>query len=693
MQLPPEDRALSPYTGWTRSHWESAADALLTAVQPYAGPGHALINLPNARPSWSGNRSDGLEGYARTFLLAALRVAGAGGADPGNLLERYAAGLDAGTRAPSEERDLADGDLSSWCRITDRGQAMVESASIAAALRLTRPWLWDRLDDGVRERAGAWLAQALHRAPNDNNWWLFPLTVGGFLAEAGIETTAARAAVERGLAKIDQWYRGDGWYTDGRPHAFDHYNGWAMHFYPMLHAHLAGDTALLARYGDRLAAHLDGYALTFGADGAPMHQGRSLIYRFAAAAPLWTGALTGRTPLSPGTTRRLASGALRYFLDRGATDPEGLLTLGWHGPYPPLVQTYSGPASPYWSASGFLGLLLPPEHPVWTDREEPAPAERTDALRELAGPGWLVQATAADGVVRLHNHGSDDQPADEVAPDNPLYARLAHSTATGPARELPDNHFGLEDGGEYSERGRITPLGTGPGWAASTHRPRLRGQEVPGVRVTSLTLAHGADELRIHLLSGATPGTRIVHGGWALAGRRVEGTVLGTAVSAWTVEGAGMESPGAEGGLRTEARGLRGFTSADLEHSARGNAFGPAVSVPVLRGSAEAQSALFACALRLMGPSRALGTGGPEVGAEERATHPVAATDPGVSRVVEALAPFPDVEFEPSAPEARQGQDSSVTQGWTVSVRWPDGSRHRARLSSGAVDVEAVPAD
>ena len=56
--MPAEDRVLSPVTGWTRAHWEAAADGLLAAVRPHAGPEHALINLPGTRPSWSGPRSD-----------------------------------------------------------------------------------------------------------------------------------------------------------------------------------------------------------------------------------------------------------------------------------------------------------------------------------------------------------------------------------------------------------------------------------------------------------------------------------------------------------------------------------------------------------------------------------------------------------------------------------------------------------
>ncbi|MFF5975849.1 DUF2264 domain-containing protein [Streptomyces sp. NPDC012769] len=500
----PEDRELSPYTGWTRAHWERTADRLLLAVRPHASPRKGLIGLPGPRPSWSGVRSDALEGYARTFLLAALRAAH--GDDPHGHLDRYAEGLAAGTERPGGAGP------EDWPRTTDTRQAVVESASVALALRLTRTRLWDRLDDRVRQRAVDWLLPALAPSPVDNNWWLFGLTVAGFLQDAGIETDRAAATVERSLDRVEQWYLGDGWYSDGDNRAFDHYNAWALHFYPVLHAHLAGDRDLLDRYGPRLRAQLDDHVHLFDGNGAPVPYGRSLTYRFAAAAAPWLGALTGHTPLTPGATRRLASGTLRYFLDRGATDATGLLTLGWHGPYEPVVQSYSGPGSPYWAAKGFLGLLLPADHSVWTATEEPLPAERADTARALGPTGLLVQTTAADGLVRLHNHGSNHVGSAEQGEDDPGYARQAYSTRTGPttAPDPADNHFALlRPDGTATTRGPATPLGTGPGRAASAHRP------LPGVRVLSATLVHGRAELRAHLVLGAPEGTPVRQTGWA----------------------------------------------------------------------------------------------------------------------------------------------------------------------------------
>ncbi|MFI8424965.1 DUF2264 domain-containing protein [Streptomyces sp. NPDC085479] len=515
MPTPPEDRELSPYTGWTRAHWEEAADRLLLAVRPYASPRGGRIDLPGPRPSWSGARSDGLEGFARTFLLAALRVAGAHGEDPHGHLDRYAAGLAAGTAAPGTAAHRAGHDPDAWPLIADTRQAIVESASIALALRLTRPWLWDRLTDSTRHRVADWLRPALAPSPVDNNWWLFGLTVAGFLQDAGDGTDRAAATVDRSLARIEEWYLGAGWYSDGDNRAFDHYNSWALHLYPVLHAHLAGDRALLDRYGPRLRAHLADHARLFDATGAPVPYGRSLIYRFAAAAAPWLGTLTGHTPLTPGATRRLASGSLRYFLDRGATDARGLLTLGWHGPHAPLVQPYSGPASPYWAAKGFLGLLLPADHPAWTDPEEPLPAERADSVRPLGPTGLLVQTTAADGLVRLHNHGSNHVAAGGEDGDDPGYARFAYATRTGPTAppDPADNHFALlGPDGTATHRGPAEPLAGGPDRAVSAHTP------LPGVRVVSTTLAHGRAELRVHLVLDAPEGTPVRQTGWATAG-------------------------------------------------------------------------------------------------------------------------------------------------------------------------------
>ncbi|MGW7047084.1 DUF2264 domain-containing protein [Streptomyces avermitilis] len=508
--LPPLDPARSPVTGWTRTHWEALADRLLEGLLPYASPKGAQYRPPG-RASHSGPRSDGLEGYARSFLLAAFRIAGSGGRVGPALVERYAAGLAAGTDPYGDER---------WPPITDRSQPMVEAASIAIALHETRPWLWDHLDDSVRGRVVDWLAAFVGARANDSNWRLFQVITEEFLASVG--APHSRAEIDAGLARLDDWYRGGGWYTDGDGRKFDYYNAWALHLYPVLWARVAGpraDPDQVAVHRARLREFLGVHQYFFGSDGAPVHQGRSLTYRFAAAAPLWAGALADATPLPPGRTRRIASGALKHFTERGVPDERGLLSLGWYRPYLPVTQRYSGPASPYWASKAFLGLLLPAGHPVWTAPEEPGPVDTADRQLALPAPGWLLHSTAADGIVRLVNHGTDrlPPPPDHAEPeDSPHYAKFAYAGAAAPDTRGAgiDNHLALlAPDGTASRRTRIHPLGTAGRRAASWHTALLAGV---GYRVETTSVVHGPWEVRVHRVAGP-PGTVVREGGWALA--------------------------------------------------------------------------------------------------------------------------------------------------------------------------------
>lgn len=576
LALPAEDRSPSPFTGFTRAHWEAAADGLLKAAWQWATPGSALLDLPG-RPSASGVRSDGLEGYARTFLAAAFRVAGADGKDPHGWLDRYADGLAAGTRTPGRD------DTESWPLIRDHtvfGQPMVESASVAIGLRLTRPWLWDRLDPAVQDRTEEWLRGALRHTPAPNNWYLFPYSVAGFLESVGRGDTETARARERALDLMESWYRGQGWYADGDSRAFDHYNGWALHLYPVLDAHLSGDAELSAHYGARLREHLESFSLLFGGDGAPIHFGRSLTYRFAAGSAVGLGALTGHTPLTPGASRRVISGALRYFLDRGATGTEGLLSLGWHGPHDATLQPYSGPASPYWASKAFVSLLAPADHPLWTATEEPSPSEGPDRVLALPAPGLLVQSTRADGIVRLHNHGSDHvrpHEGESAVHDDPLYSRQSYSTVTGPTSRAnaADNHLAVVVAGARSGRRAIRPLGAGGGdgwgWAASWHRPVFAGGApmVPGLRVESVTVVRGRYELRVHRVIGAPPGARVEQTGWATA-------------------------PGSE--VTSALHGLHGWESLDEVRAPQGTAYTHWAVLPRLGADAEGTVVLVALA-------------------------------------------------------------------------------------------------
>jgi hypothetical protein len=545
--LPAPDTELSPYTGLTRDHWCTYADYLLRSAHRYATDDHANIHLPGAGSAY-GPRSDSLEAFARTFLMASFRMAG-DAEGTGWLAEWYAGGLDAGTNPASPDRWPTPGEL---------GQAKVEAASLAVGLALTREILWDKLPQRVQEQVVAWFETVIGEEYPPINWVWFQIVVETFLGSVG--GRYSDDDIDAGLAVHDSLYRGHGWFADGPERAYDHYVGWAFHVYPQLWALMApADPRVQARRaldGARLADYLDDAVYLVGSNGSPLIQGRSLIYRFAAAAPFWVGELSGHTRLSPGVSRRAASGMLDHFAGHGAITDDGLLSIGWHGEFAGMKQSYSGGGSPYWASKGMLGLALPADHRVWTAAEEPLPVEVGDTRKLIPVPGWQVDGTVADGVVRIRNHGTDHANEGDSVTDSPLYARLGYSTHTFPDldSESLDNAVVLvDDEGRLTHRTGFHALAQSdaggvligaskgvPHWitvGADTgpdHGSGVSGDTVPGPEITVVSVTRGPVELRLVRVQGTAAGSaaRLRIGGWPVdAGTSLDSRVR--AVPGW----------------------------------------------------------------------------------------------------------------------------------------------------------------
>ncbi len=566
-----------PCADWTRRDWEALADRMLLAVRPHATPDHALIDLPGPE-SHSGRWSDRLEGFARTFLLAAFRLAQSGEQDPHNFAEWYAAGLAAGTDPGSPHR---------WPTFAEKNQAKVECASIALALHETRPWIWDRLDDATRQRVVDWMAPIIGAPVWDNNWRWFQAVTEAFLRSVGGPWEPAD--IELTVARTEAWYAGDGWYSDGellpgQLRSFDYYCWWAMHFYPLWYCRISGtdaDPALASRYRRRLTRFLQDAQHLVGADGAPLLQGRSQTYRFAMLAPFWAGAIFDATPLPPGRTRRLAGKVLCHFVDAGCLDESGLLPLGWHRAFPLMREPYSGPGSPYWASKGFAGLVLPADDPVWTDAAELLPIEEHDVALALPAPGWLVSGTAADGIVRIVQHGGDRARPDRPSIDDAGYARHGYATHAAPdvERAAPvDNHVALlaPDGRPSLRRpwqrlylaGRVAVSRHRAHWLAGEEpQPYLwpeQGEYRTGPWLTTASVLRGAHEVRLAVVGAPEPGWPLRIGGWALAADLPPQVAMAGAASR-------VERPD---GLSSTVIGLRGFTVAGCHRAEGRNALG-----------------------------------------------------------------------------------------------------------------------
>lgn len=189
----------------------------------------------------------------------------------------------------------------------------------------------------------------------------------------------------------------------------------------------------------------------------------------------------------------------------------------------------------------------------------------------LPAPGLLIQSTRADGIVRLHNHGSDHvrpHEGESGVEDDPLYSRQSYSTVSGPTSKAnaADNHLAVVVAGVRSSRRSIRPLGAGQGddwgWAASWHRPVFTSGPpmVPGLRVESVTVVHGRYELRVHRVLGAPAATRVEQTGWAT---------------------------GPDDSVRSELHGLHGWETRDEVRAPQGTAHTRWAVVPRLSCDAE----------------------------------------------------------------------------------------------------------
>lgn len=516
---PTVDFRIETLAGSSRNDLVRLADQSLLALRPWATPGHARFDLPGPGGK-SGRVVDGLEAFARSFLAVGFQLAG-GDADPYDHAGWYAEGLAAGTDPASDER---------WPSLKVEHQNRVEAAAIAIALHESRAWIWDNLSPLVQEQVVDWLSGSTGSWYPESNWYWFHNVTQAFLRSVGASYDQAR--IDEMLDYLDSCYAGDGWYSDGRPGGrlsnIDWYSGWVMQQYPLWYCRMSagvpGIEERQATYVERLRPYVAAAADLHGADGAPLHQGRSLVYRHATTGALWTGAVFDASPLPLGQLRRVALRAIDHFVRRGAFDDDGLLSLGWHGEFTPMRQDYSGPGSPYWANLGLAGLVLPESHPLWTDADEPAPIEKADRLLAMPAIGWLASGTTDDGIVRVSNHGVDHSGPD-AGVEHHLYGRFAYSTATAP---LPvatgsdagaaDNQVALIDGdGRWSQRPLIEKISVEPGRAESRHVAyfALSDREVePGPTIRTVSLVRGAVEVRAVRIETAFDGAALVISGY-----------------------------------------------------------------------------------------------------------------------------------------------------------------------------------
>ena len=223
-----------------------------------------------------------LEAFSRP-LWALVPFWAGGGSDPA-FEEIYRRGLAAGADPQNPEY---------WGECGDYDQCFVEMAAIACGLLTVPKKLWDP-PLGHRKAEPGPLAGP-DQPPPDPRVQLAVLYDPGQPGPEKVRDALRPDNMARGLARIDSYYSGDGWSTDGASPQKDYYIPWAIQYYGVLYSKFAADTdpERAALYRGRAELFAQQFIYWFDQNGAALPYGRSLTYRFAQncfwAACVWAG--------------------------------------------------------------------------------------------------------------------------------------------------------------------------------------------------------------------------------------------------------------------------------------------------------------------------------------------------------------------------------------------------------------------
>ena len=261
------------------------------------------------------------------------------------------------------------------------GQAMVDAAYIAESFLRAYDALWEPLDQTTKDRYIKNFTNIRHIDPPYTNWLLFSALIESFLAKSGADCDEYR--VNSAIRKVEEWYAGDGWYSDGPDFAFDYYSSYVFH--PMYLETLkamqeAGKHNRIdyQKYYDRALKRARKYSIVLerfiSPEGTFPVFGRSIPYRMATMQPLALMALYEKLPegLSNGQVRAALTKVMHNMYDGKENFNEGgYLTIGFAGRQPNIADWYTNNGSLYMTSLSLLPLGLPATHPFWSDAPQP----------------------------------------------------------------------------------------------------------------------------------------------------------------------------------------------------------------------------------------------------------------------------------------------------------------------------------
>ncbi|HWV71467.1 MAG TPA: DUF2264 domain-containing protein [Pseudosphingobacterium sp.] len=265
-------------------------------------------------------------------------------------------------------------DYLSW---NSGSQPLVDAAFLAQSLLKAPEALWEPLSDTTKTQVIYEFKQLRRVKPYESNWLLFAAMIETFLLSIGEEIQEER--IDDAITKINEWYKGDGWYGDGPIFSFDYYNSYVIQ--PMLvdvlkinvkHGRRQPEEYDLAY--KRMQRYAEFLERMVSPEGTYPIFGRSATYRTAIFQPLAQLALEDGLPewIKPSQVRCAITAVKRRIFIPESFVNDKWLSLGIVGDKQTgLADSYSNTGSMYLTSLSFLPLGLPEKHLFWSASYEP----------------------------------------------------------------------------------------------------------------------------------------------------------------------------------------------------------------------------------------------------------------------------------------------------------------------------------
>jgi hypothetical protein len=267
--------------------------------------------------------------------------------------------------------DPASPDYLLWDK---EGQPLVDAAYIANSFIRAPQQLWEPLDSLTKKRFVKCFQSLRRINPPYTNWLLFSGMCESFLASVGEPYDAFR--IDMAIKKMNEWYVGDGWYSDGTSFAFDYYNSFVIQplLFEIMEVNIQKKTTVKVPNFDDVLIRMQRYGSLLermvSPEGTFPVFGRSITYRLGVFQPLSLLALREKLPegISNGQVRAALTATMKRMLSsEGIYNSDGFLQLGFAGHQPDVADWYTNSGSEYLTSLVFLPLGLPANHPFWTD--------------------------------------------------------------------------------------------------------------------------------------------------------------------------------------------------------------------------------------------------------------------------------------------------------------------------------------